>query len=109
MNDRARVSMQNFRKTGWLFTPGILFMFLGVAAVVAPRFLIAIGAAFFLLVGAIFCFVAWKLLQFKRKFDNLANTFRGKIYVEGVSVKNVFEQQAQEEQTAETGKKIVYH
>lgn len=63
--------------------PGVLLMMLGALALIAPTFLIAIIAAFFIFAGAIFCMVAWKLVQFKRKLEELARPLQGRIIIHG--------------------------
>ncbi|RMG42285.1 MAG: hypothetical protein D6719_06750 [Candidatus Dadabacteria bacterium] len=88
-----------------LFLPGIFLVAVGVVAVLAPRLLIAVLAGLCISVGVVFCYLAWKFLQFKRKVENAVNQFQGRIFVQGVSVdpmEEIFE-------ALDDEKKFTYH
>lgn len=52
-----------------IFAPGMFFILLGVLAFVAPKFLGLVIALFFLFVGALFCILAWRFMQLKKRFE----------------------------------------
>lgn len=91
------------RSSIWL-TPGVFFILLGLAALLAPEFVIAVVAGFCLFVGAMLCFLGWKLVQFKSRVDRVLQQFDGRIFIQGVSVQPQGSQEEPEDQ-----KKIILH
>lgn len=74
------------REVVFMISPGILLLLVGVGVILAPRFFLALMAVFFVTMGALFCFVGWKLVQLKRKVSKMARDFEAKVYVHGVQV-----------------------
>ena len=108
----ATNATRQFKASGWMFTPGIVFLLLGIGLIVAPRFLLAIGALFLLTLGLAFVMIAWKILKFKRKIEAYAKSFDGRVFVQGVNAKsmnakNIFE--GQDGLSEADSKKIVFH
>lgn len=68
------------------FSPGLFLILLGVAVFLAPKFFLFIIATFFLTVGCFACFLIWKFLQFKQKFEKLSKEFKGQVVVQGIRV-----------------------
>lgn len=66
------------------FSPGLFFVSLGLCALVAPQLVVAAVAALFLFVGGLFVALAWKFLQFKRKFDSVARSIEAHIVIQPV-------------------------
>lgn len=64
-----------------LFIPGLFLVALGLATVIAPRFFLALIAAFFVFVGLLLCLLAWKLIQLRRRFEQMTRSFEGRIVV----------------------------
>jgi hypothetical protein len=60
------------RRHGAPFAPGIFFILLGLLVVLAPRLLVGAVATLFIFVGAVACYVAWKIAQFKRHLREVA-------------------------------------
>jgi hypothetical protein len=90
--------------SGLLFIPGIFLVAMGIAALLAPRLILAIVAGLFLFLGAVLCVVAVKVAQLQRKFARMAREFDGRIVVRGVNVVPQTDIQVEP-----TSKKIVYH
>lgn len=55
-----------------LFIPGVFLLLLGVLVVMAPRFFLIAIAAVFVFFGALFSIAAWKILRWKKNFEQLA-------------------------------------
>ncbi len=114
-------SLVAVRKNIWAFLPGCLFLALGLAALITPKLILAIAAAFFLCVGGVFCFLGWKVLQIKKRIDIFTQQFEGRVVLHGVTVegskgkgmnnRDPFESDIPAEFTVRDGanKKIVYH
>ena len=86
--------------------PGAFFLAIGLAALFAPKFLLALIAGVFLFVGVLLCIVGWKLFHLKRRVEEMARGFSGKIYVQGIQVEDPFET---EFTVDEDDPKITYH
>jgi membrane protein implicated in regulation of membrane protease activity len=92
-----------------LLVPGVFFVLLGIVALVAPRFILALIAGFALFVGALLCLVAFKIAQFQRKFARMARDLEGRIVVHGVNVVPSNEMGPPDIDVEPTSKKIIYH
>jgi hypothetical protein len=77
---------------------------LGLLVLFAPRLLIAAVATVLFLIGGLLCFVAWKLMQFKRQLSTLARGLEGRIQVQAFHVKDPKGPLSDTED-----KKIIYH
>ena len=100
-------SRENLVKQGtrsFPFLPGVVFLGLGLLVIAAPRLIIAALAGILLFLGALFCFVAWKFIQLKRRFTAMARDLEGKIQVQAFQVRP-----RSDESTETDSKKIVYH
>ena len=106
-SQRAAVARSFIRHNGWFFAPGVLFVVLGCMVLIAPQFLLALGAVFFLLVGVLLVFAGWKLMQLKRKVEAIAKNIEGRISVQTLQVRAPVDQFSvpREEQQ----KKIILH
>ena len=89
-----------------VFGPGVLLVLVGVLALVAPRFVMALIALFFILLGAGFCYVTWKFIQLRKKFDQFAEQFNGKIFVQGVDIRDDFDVEVEDDNVT---RKVTYH
>lgn len=94
-----------------LFAPGMFVIFLGLAVLLAPRLFIALIASFFVLIGCLLCFVAWRVVQLKRKWENLRKEFQGKVIIQGVQLQGMqgLEVSDNEVDDSADSKKIIYH
>lgn len=68
------------------YFPGAFFIVLGIAAILAPKFLIALFAALLLMVGILLCYGAWRFLQLKRKVDDVMRQMSGRVIIHGVDI-----------------------
>jgi uncharacterized membrane protein len=95
---------RDLRGSGLLFVPGVCLVLMGIVALLAPRFILALVAGLFLFLGAVLCVVALKVAQIQRKFTRMAREFEGRIVVHGVNVVPQTDIQVEP-----VSKKIVYH
>ena len=70
------------------FIPGIGLILLGAVILLAPKFFLAAVAAFFVLLGAAACYLAWKLVRFKRQVSKLAEEFQHTVEVRAFHPQN---------------------
>lgn len=100
------VQYQSKLPSAFLFTPGLLLIGISIAVVVAPSFVLTLVAGLFLLVGILSCMAAWKLIQWKNKVEKIAKDLQGKVFVQGVSLRNDALEDILEEAA---GKKNFFH
>lgn len=93
---------------GFLLVPGLFLVLLGVVALIAPRFILALVAGFCLFVGALLCLVAFKIAQLQKRFARMAREFEGRIVVHGVDVVRPGDV-VQDINVEPISKKIIYH
>jgi membrane protein implicated in regulation of membrane protease activity len=88
-----------------LFTPGLVLVALAVAVVFMPSLVLGLVALFFLLMGVLCTFIAYKFMKVKRKVEHLVQQFDGKVLIKtGNIAEGLFEESADSAQ-----KKILYH
>jgi len=88
-----------------VFFPAVIFIFLGLMALVAPKLLLAVVASFFVFVGLLCAFLAWKFIQLRRKVEKVVKDLKGSIVIQGYQGKSPFES----EESPEDIKKIILH
>ena len=88
----------------FIFSPGLFFVAIGISAIIAPQLVLAAIAAFFLFLGGVFCFVAWKVIKFKSRFERVAKNLEAKIVLQALEVR-----QYPEDDFAGEHKKVIYH
>lgn len=103
-NQRFTVKVARSGRRSFPFLPGLAFIVLGLLVLFAPRLLVAAIATVLFLVGGLLCFVAWKLVQFKRQLMNVARNLDGRIQVQAFQMKD-----SSGASTDEDDKKIIYH
>jgi len=65
-----------FTGTWWIFLmQGILLILLSFIIILMPQLLVAMIAATFMLIGAVFLSLAWKTYQVKRQYRKWRNDF----------------------------------
>lgn len=67
------------------FIPGLLLIALGVVVLIAPRLVLAAIALCLLALGALLCYVAYKLVAFKRQVQSLTKNFEASFHSTGFS------------------------
>jgi hypothetical protein len=87
------------------FMPGIGLILLGAIIFLAPKFFLAAIGTFFVLLGIAACYIAWKLLSFKRQVSQLAEEFRNNGGLREFQVQNNDDIDI----TETDSKKIYYH
>ncbi len=88
-----------------LFVPAAFFVILGLLTVLAPRFIIAMIASFFLFLGLLCAVVAWKFMQMRKKVEATLKNFQSKVIVQNVHLRPG----QKEDIEVDESKKIVYH
>jgi len=71
-----------------LFVPGLVVVALGLGVVLAPGFFIALIATFFLTIGILLCYAAWRFVQIKKKWESLRKDFQGRVIIHGVQLRD---------------------
>ena len=84
--------------------PGLLLIVLGLTLLIAPKFVLGAIAFCLVMFGAIFCYIAYKLLAFRRQVQNLTKNFE-----RGFSASGFTSHKADIDITDIESKKIVYH
>lgn len=62
--------------------PGIFFMCLGLAVLVAPKLILLLIACFFVTFGLLACSVALKILALKRKIEIFSSQIEARLIIE---------------------------
>lgn len=62
-------------RRGFSFLPGLMLIALGIVVIAAPRLILWTVALFLLSLGALFCYVTYKILTVKRELNRLAKSF----------------------------------
>ncbi len=96
-----------FLDTASFFVPALLLLGLGVMALVAPKLLGAIVASIFLFLGALFCFLTWKVLKFKKKFEGMFKGMNNQFVIKTYAVPP--EKDLLKEFNPRDDKKIIIH
>jgi hypothetical protein len=87
------------------FMPGIGLILLGAVVFIAPRFFLAAVGTFFVLLGVAACYVAWKILSFKRRVSKLAEELQNTVDIRSFHAHNSDDIDI----TEPDSKKIYYH
>ena len=85
--------------------PGLFFIVVGLVALVAPRLLLAILAAFALVFGVLFVYLGWRLMSFRRNFDRILHDLKSQVSVHAVQIRRPLE----EDSVSSADKKIIIH
>lgn len=88
-----------------IFLPGLFFILMALAVIVAPRFVLGILAGLLLFVGFTLCLIAWKFLQLRDKFATVTKTFGGKVQFQGFQIRDA----ADFDDLDSDEKKIIFH
>ena len=112
------MKFQRFRKNGiqmtsiqggerLLFAPALFFILLGMLAIIAPRFVLFLVASFFLFIGCIAAFLAYKFVQMRKKFNDVVKDINSRVVIRTADPSSYeFEDDIVVE---ESKKKIMYH
>ena len=92
-----------------LFLPSIFFMAVGVFTLFAPHLVVAALATFFFFLGVLTLYVAWKLVQLRRKMELLVKNFEARIYIQKPARPQVFDEFEAVSESQADQKKIVVH
>ena len=86
------------------FVPGLLLIIFGLTLLIAPRLVLGVLAFCLVSFGAIFCYIAYKLVAFRRQVQNLTKSFEQSFSASGFTG-----HKADIDITDIESKKIVYH
>lgn len=93
------------RKWPLLFSPGILLILLGIGVFLAPRLVLALLAAFFLAIGALLLFGAWRVVQLVKRANAMAEELKSKVVIQGFQ----YEDPDETEVFVQDDRKTYYH
>lgn len=65
-------SFSTHGRKGFSFAPGLFLIVMGLVVIIAPRLILGALASLFIFVGVLACYVAWKISQFKKKLQKMA-------------------------------------
>lgn len=91
-----------------VYGPGLFFIILGVVTVVAPKFILAVLAAFFVFIGVVLCWLGWKFFQLQKTLRDAAEKFQGQVRIQGVGFQNPFEFESFEEEDDDDDDVIIH-
>lgn len=69
-----------------LFGPGLCLVLLGIVAVVAPRLVIAVISTFFIFVGLLLVYLAYRVMEFRKKAEKVIKEFSSRVSVQAFGV-----------------------
>ncbi len=92
-----------------LFLPSMFFIAVGIFTLFAPHLVVAALAAFFFFLGAFTCYIAWRLVQLRRKMELLMRNFEARIYIQRTSKVQRFDDFEAMADKRTDQKKIVVH
>ena len=94
-----------------LFGPGVFFLLIGLAVLFAPRLVLAVVAAFFLFVGVMSLYLAWRFIEVKRNFTKTFNDLKSRVSIQTLQVVDpqIEEQLRSEIERVRVDKKIILH
>ena len=87
-----------------VLSPGILFIILGVSAMLSPQLIVYLLAVSLIVFGVVFCLLAWKFVELKNRFHLVTKEISSRVVVHGVDLRHNFDSESSGE-----GKKIIYH
>ncbi len=108
--ERSRAVCLLLKQNGWLFAPGAVFFLTGIALIVAPKSRLAVGVIFFIFVGVLLTYAAWRLLSIKRKLEALAKNLEAKISIQTHQARPPLnDPEAMHDEQGQDHKKIIFH
>lgn len=107
LNGKYRAYRASLKGVEWrrlfVFVPGALLCMLAVAVFLAPRLVMFFVATLLFCVGLLACFVAYKVLQWKARVDQVMRQFDGRVMIQAVNI------QPERQEAQVDSKKIVFH
>jgi len=86
------------------FMPGLLLIFLALVVLVAPKLVFGALAFVLLTLGLLMCYVAYRIIRFKRQVTEMAKDFEKRFSVQGFPL-----EKPDIDITDIDSKKIVFH
>jgi hypothetical protein len=87
-----------------MFVPGLMLALVGVAVILAPRFVLAILGGILLVAGFMVSLLVYKLLRVKSQIERAMRQFEGRVVLQGMNI----QPQTPTDIQVDT-KKIMYH
>ena len=100
----AKAKLADKSRRSFPFMPGLLLLLLGAVILIAPRFVMAVFAMFFIFLGVLFCYLAWKFMRFRKQLSSLTRELDGRIQVQAFHIRT-----PDTEPVEPDSKKIIYH
>ena len=92
------------------FGPGLFFLLMGVVTFLAPQLILVMLAGFFIFLGVFFSLVAWKFISLKKRVEETAKQFQGRVFIHGMRVEDAYEMEEDEDDDdLEVEKKFILH
>lgn len=98
----TRVATKSQR--GVPFVPGLSLILLGLTLLIAPKLVMGVLAFGLVMFGVMFCYIAYKLVAFRRQVQSLTKSFESSFSASGFPG-----HKADIDITESDSKKIVYH
>lgn len=89
------------------FVPGLVFILLGVVALVAPWLIVAAVALGLFVIGTLLCWLGWQAFKLKKRFESMSQKLKAHVIVQGVGP--TFDHFDDLESEEEIVKKIFFH
>jgi hypothetical protein len=102
---KAKLSL--LKKYGVFFVPGVFSVLVSLGILIMPEAAVIFGAAFFLFLGIILVYGAYKFLTIKTKVETMTRDLSGQIIIHSMNLQDPLDFDFDDEETA--GKKIIYH
>lgn len=77
---------------GWLalFSPAVFLILLAAAIIFAPKLVMFVVSSILIFFGIIFAFLAYKLIKFKSKIQDIRKNFKARVFVNNADVDSGF-------------------
>ena len=93
-----------------MMVPAAGFILFGLLAVLAPKLILFLVAAFCIFFGLIFGTLAYKFWRLKSKFEEVAKNYQGQVIVQGVNLADIETQVLfEDEEEDEEDPNITFH
>lgn len=102
--------MQSFSSRSnesFLFVPGMFLLLIGMAAIIAPKFVISLVAGFFIFLGVLVTIIAYKLVKAKRRLESMMKSMTAEIRVDAPFIDILT--QSESAPAEDERKKIIIH
>ncbi len=97
------------RSAAFIFSPAVFFLLIGLLTILAPGLILALIASVFVFIGLVLGTLAWKFLKFKKKVEQVAKDFEGRIQVQSLNIEDAEFVDIEDDDFDEPSRKIILH